>query len=149
MSAAPRLRLELRPSPVLALMILVAHAAAAGCAALTIKGPLGWLLATALFALGAASAWSRALLRAAGSIRLIEVNDQGLAMESAGGSRFQAEASPRRFVSRWLVLLPLRRPARRTLLVAAGMLDPAAFRRLRLWALWGRVPPVAGVQLSI
>jgi signal recognition particle GTPase len=37
------------------------------------------------------------------------------------------------------VTLPLRGTPRRTLLVAADMLAPAAFRQLRLWALWGRV----------
>jgi len=47
-----------------------------------------------------------------------------------------------------VVMLPLRLPARRTLLIAASMLPADSFRRLRLWALWGRVPPVAGVQLS-
>jgi hypothetical protein len=28
------------------------------------------------------------------------------------------------------------------------MLAPHEFRRLRLWALWGRVPGVAGEQLA-
>jgi len=39
-----------------------------------------------------------------------------------------------------LVALPLRSPSRRTLLVTADMLDPAEFRRLRIWALWNRLP---------
>ena len=36
-------------------------------------------------------------------------------------------------------------------LVARDMLDPEMFRRLRVWALWGRVPggeAVAGKQLQ-
>ena len=148
MNAAPPLRLELRPSPTLAALILAAHAAAAACAALVLPGAAGLLLAAALLGLGAASAWSRALLRAGGSIRWIQINPQEITLEFAGGGWFAAQAGGRRYVSRWLVLVPLRRPSRRTILVTVGMLDPAAFRRLRLWALWGRVPPVAGVQLS-
>jgi hypothetical protein len=148
LNAAPPLRLELRPSPTLAALILVAHASAAACAALVLPGAAGLLLAAALLGLGAASAWSRALLRSGSSIRWIEINPQDITLELAGGGRFSAQAAGRRYVSRWLVLVPLRPPSRRTILVTAGMLGPAAFRRLRLWALWGRVPPVAGVQLS-
>jgi hypothetical protein len=87
-----------------------------------------------VLALGLAAAWSRALLRGPGAVRLLEL----------------AEAPPlaaarRRYVSRWLVTLPL---GSRTLLVTADMLAPREFRRLRLWALWGRLPGVAGEQLA-
>jgi hypothetical protein len=43
------------------------------------------------------------------------------------------------------VVLPLLTPFRRTLLVTADMLDPAEFRRLRIWALWNRLPSERGV----
>jgi hypothetical protein len=46
-----------------------------------------------------------------------------------------------------LVTLSLRRPARRTLLVTRDMLHADSFRRLRVWALWGRLPAVAAKQL--
>ena len=38
-------------------------------------------------------------------------------------------------------------PPRRWL-VSADMLDPDSFRTLRVWALWGKVPGVAGKQLA-
>jgi hypothetical protein len=50
-------------------------------------------------------------------------------------------------VNRFVVTLPLDGRDRRSLLVARDMLDPAGFRLLRLWALWGRVPGVASAQL--
>ena len=53
---------------------------------------------------------------------------------------------PRRYVSRHVVVVPLAGPQRRTVLVTGGMLAPEAFRRLRLWALWGRLPGVAPAQ---
>jgi len=148
LNGTPRLQLDLRPSRRLAALIVGAHAAAAVCAALALPGVAGGLLATALVGLGVASARSRALLRAAGSVRKIAITPGGLELESADGRQFAAEAAGRRYVGRLAVMLPLRRPSRRTLLVTADMLDPDGFRRLRLWALWGRVPPVAGVQLS-
>ena len=39
-----------------------------------------------------------------------------------------------------MVTLPVRRPMRRTILVTRDMLAAEEFRRLRLWALWGRLP---------
>ena len=141
-------RLELAPSVPLAVTIVAAHAAAASCAALALPGAAGWTLGAAILGLGLAAAWSRALLRSAASVRALEIDGQTLVLHLAGGERLAAEASARRYVSRWFVTLPLRPPLRRTLLVSADMLAPGEFRRLRLWALWGKVP-VAGKQLAV
>jgi hypothetical protein len=46
-----------------------------------------------------------------------------------------------------MATLPVRRPMRRTILVTGDMLRAEEFRRLRLWALWGRLPRVAPEQL--
>jgi hypothetical protein len=135
--SAPVLRLELAASPVLAVAIVVLHLGAALCTILVLSGPLGWLLALAIAGLGGASAWSRALLRSPASVRALELKGETLSAELASGERIAGDAAGRRYVNRWLVTLPLRR---RTLLVTAGMLDPAAFRRLRIWAVWGRLP---------
>ena len=62
------------------------------------------------------------------------------------GRRVAAELGERRHVSRFMVALPLRGALRRTVLVTADMLSAAEFRRLRLWALWGKLP-VAAAQL--
>jgi hypothetical protein len=109
-------------------------------------GLTGALLALALFLLGLAAAWSRALLRSPSSPGALEISGESLAIELAGGERLEAEVGPRRYVSRLAVSLPLRRP-KRTILVTADMLPAAEFRRLRIWALWGRLPGVAAAQL--
>ena len=64
-------------------------------------------------------------------------------LELRNGRRVAAELGPQRHVSRFMVTLPVRRPMRRTILVAADMLRGEEFRRLRLWALWGKLPAAA------
>lgn len=105
-----------------------------------IGGLAGLLLGVALVALGIAVAWSRALLRAGASVRAIEIEGDVVTLELADRARLPAEVAERRYVSRWLVTIPVTRPARRTILVTGDMLDRDAFRRLRLWTLWGRLP---------
>ena len=140
-------RLQFAPSPALAAAIIAAHAAAAAAAYAVAPGVTGALLATLLVALGAAAAWSRALLRARDSVRAMEVGGARPVFELASGERLAAEVSARRYVTRYLVALPLGRPLSRTLLVTADMLGAQEFRRLRIWALWNRLP-VAAKQLS-
>ena len=147
LSIAPSLRLELRPSRLLAGLIIGAHGAAAACAALVVPGLAGGLLAAALLCLGLAAAWSRALLRSHSSVRVIEIASSGVTLGLAGGEFLPARVNARRYVSRLLVTVPVRSPWRRTLLVTPDMLEDALFRRLRLWAIWGRLPSVAGRQL--
>ena len=74
MSAA---RFELRRSPSLAAAIVAAHAAAAAGAYMVVPGMMGAALAIALLALGAAVAWSRALLRPSGAVRAMEIGVAG------------------------------------------------------------------------
>jgi len=140
------LRFTLVPSPFLALAIVLAHVAAAACVLMVLPGVAGAALALALALLGAAAAWSRALLRSPLSVRAIEISGESIALELRDGAKLPAEAAQRRFVSRVIVTLPLRRP-RRTILVSAGMMAASDFRRLRIWALWGRLPGVAAAQL--
>jgi Mrp family chromosome partitioning ATPase len=138
--------LLLSPSPVLAGLIVAAHLCAAAAAALALPGWPGGLLAVALASLGVASAWSRALLRARRSMRCITLDKGKAAIGLASGETYPAEAGGH--VSRLMVTLVLRDPARRTLLVSADMLDRDSFRALRIWALWGRLAAVAGKQLA-
>ena len=142
------LRLELRPSRALAAAIVVAHAAAAIAAYLTIPGTMAALLAGLLLMLGLTTAWSRALLASRGSVRTLEVGGTQAMVELASGERFPAEVARRRYVTRFLVALPLTHPGRRTLLVTADMLGREEFRRLRIWALWNQLPGVAAKQLT-
>ena len=142
-------RFELSPSPLLAIAILAAHAAAALAVYVVMPGWAGALLAAALVALGAAAAWARALLRSPSSVRGLEVGAAEPVFHLANGDSLAAPVGQRRYVSRYLVALPFRH---RTLLVTHDMLGRREFRRLRLWALWNRLPSdrrsVAAKQLA-
>ena len=140
------MRLKLVPSPRLALAIVALHAAAAACSVAVLPGLAGGALAAGFLALGAAAAWSRALLRSPASVRALEITGPALAIELTSGDSIAVEVGERRYVSRLAVTLPLRRP-RRTILVSADMLPADDFRRLRIWALWGKLPGVAAAQL--
>jgi len=141
------LRLELAPSALLAAALIVLHAAAAVCAAAVLPGAAGLAAAAALLVLGAAAAWRGALLRAGSSVRALELVGPRLEVRLASGERFAAELAERRYVGRSMVVLSLRRPVRRTILVTRDMADAESFRRLRIWALWGKLPGVATKQL--
>jgi len=141
-------RFELRPSRALAAAIVASHAAAAAAAYMVLPGVMGAALAAALFALGVATAWSRALLRSSGAVRAMEIGGPQPVFQLANGESFAAEVAARRYVTRYLVALPLGGPLSRTLLVTADMLGAQEFRRLRIWALWNRLPAVAAKQLA-
>ena len=128
-------------------MIVALHAAAAASVLAVLHGIAAALLALALFLLGLAAAWSRALLRSRASVRALEITGPALTLELRGGDRIAAQIAERRYVSRLAVTLPLRQP-RRTLLITADMLPATEFRRLRIWALWGRLPGVAAAPLA-
>jgi hypothetical protein len=143
-----RLRLELKPSPLLASAVIALHAAAGACALVVLPRAAGAPIAAGLLALGAIAAWRVALLRASSSVRVLELDGPQAFVQLAGSERLAAEVAPRRYVGRLLVTLPLRRPVRRTILVTRDMLGADSFRRLRIWALWGRLPGVAAKQLA-
>jgi hypothetical protein len=134
------MRLELSPSPRLAALIVALHAAAALSCLAAVPGAGGGLLACALTLLGLAAAWSRALLKSAASVRAIELEGPGIAINLASGARIVAEVAERRYVTRFMVALPVLRPVRRTILVTRDMLGADSFRALRIWALWGKLP---------
>jgi len=141
------LRLDLRPSWRLASLIAGLHALAAGSVLVASPNLAGTALAALIAALGVAAAWDRALLRGRRSPRALIVPAAGPpGVELADGARSPIGVGPRA-VNRFVVTLPLEGSTRRSVLVARDMLDPAAFRLLRLWALWGRVPGVASAQL--
>jgi hypothetical protein len=112
------------------------------------QGISAWLLAALLLGLGTAAAWSRALLRSGASVRALELIGPKLEVQLASGESFAAEAAGRRYVSRFMVILPIVAPMRRTILLTADMADADSFRRLRIWAVWGRLAAgVAAKQL--
>jgi hypothetical protein len=149
------LRLELAPSAGLAIALVALHAAAAACFLAVLPAFPGFVGALPVFGAGLWSAWSRALLRAPSSVRSLQVAGEALELGLADGRHVVAEPAQRRYVGRFLVLVPVRRPVRRTIVVTRDMLGDESFRRLRVWALWGKlpavsradVPPVARPQL--
>jgi hypothetical protein len=143
-----RLRLELKPSPALAALILALHATAALSVLLAVPTGAGSLLAGSFLALGAAAAWSRALLRSKISPRALEITGEEVVLHLAGGARFPVEVAARRYVTRFMVALPVCRPVRRTILVTRDMLDAGSFRALRVWALWGKLPGASAMPSS-
>lgn len=139
------MRFRLLPSGRMALLIVLAHVGAAAALLTVVQGALsGWILAALLVGLGLATAWDRALLRAGRSVRGLQVDGpDDIVLDLARDGRVKARVGARRWVSAGLLLLPIAAPRRATLLIGWDMLDPEDFRRLRLWALWGRLPGVA------
>jgi hypothetical protein len=133
-------RLALSPSWKLAAAIVALHAAAAAAVGITLPSALGVLLAVTLMMLGLAAAWGRALLRSSRSVVAIDVSGR---VELRNGES-RAIAARRRHVGRFMVTLPVNG---RAVLITRDMLGAEEFRRLRLWALWGKLPRVAPEQL--
>ncbi|HXZ92151.1 MAG TPA: protein YgfX [Burkholderiales bacterium] len=141
MSIERRLSVELSPSGVLAGTIVAIHALAGACAALALSGPGGAVLALLLPALGVAAAWDRALLRGRKSVTgMVIEGPASLRLRTRDGRETEVRATGRKHVSRLAVIVPVRGSMRRTIVVVRDMLDAESFRRLRLWALWGKVP---------
>jgi hypothetical protein len=89
------------------------------------------------------------LLRAARSVRFLDLAADGrVVLGLRDGQCLEVAAGARRNVHAWWVTLPLGAPAKRTLLVVRDMLAEDQFRRVRIWALWGRLPGVAAAQLA-
>ena len=147
MSGPALLRVRLAPSRALAAAVLGVHGLGAACILAILPGGAGAAAALLLLALGAAAAWDRALLRSRRAPRAIEIDATGAARcILASGEALEALPVGGTGVTRFWVALGLGAGYRRHFLVTADMLDPELFRRLRLWALWGRVPGVAPAQ---
>ena len=127
--------------------MVAVHVVAAACLVAVLTGWQGFALAILLPALGAFSAWDRALLRGALSPKAIEIQGSGKALLVFANGETAAVSPVRGIgVNRYWVALKCGSPLRRGVLVTAGMLRPEPFRLLRLWALWGKLPGVASRQ---
>jgi hypothetical protein len=110
---------------------------------------MGIALGLLIAGLGCAAAWDRALLMGRRSVRALRLGDEdAVTLELANAEQVPMRVSPRRYVSAALVVLPGVASMRRTIVVTGTMVEPEAFRALRLWALWGRVPD-AGARSSL
>ena len=110
-------------------------------------------LAFLILALGGVAAWERALLRTARSPRAIEIVASGTGLGAvlvlANGETVTIRALRGIGVTRHWVALSSGLLVGRSVLVTMGMLGPRAFRILRLWALWDRIPSMAAEQLPV
>jgi len=147
LSGERTLSIHLSPSRGLAATIVAVHGGAAVCAGALVAGVPGICLGVLIAGLGFAAAWDRALLRGRRSARVLQIGlGDCVTLELASGERVALRISPRRFVSGLVVILPGIPSMHRTIVVARDMLNPDAFRALRLWALWGRVPDAGNTR---
>ena len=138
------MRLELSPSLALAAAIVALHGAAGACLLAALEGAAGWALAGLAAALGLAAARDRALLKGARAPRALLIFPGGAAsLERADGASRPVAAVRGAGVTRFWVALRLPAGIRRGLLVTRGMMAAEDFRRLRVWALWGRLAGAA------
>jgi hypothetical protein len=150
LSGAPALRLELRASRAMAAVILLVHLAGAACLAAVFPGAAGAGAGLLVFLLGALVARDRALLRGRHSVRGVELGEGAAAVfELADGRRLAGSVAARRNVNRWWVTLPLQGGSRHIVVVTRDMLPAGDFRRLRIWALWGRMAPAAAAPFPV
>ncbi|CAG0972815.1 hypothetical protein BURK2_01395 [Burkholderiales bacterium] len=137
MQRAAPLRLQLQGSPALAAVFLALHGATAVLPWL-LPGP-AWVrgaLCVAVLGQGAWAIWAKALRRARGELRTLEIDREGnLLLEQGDGRRKEARVLPGSLVLPFLVMLSYRilgeRRSRRLVLTpdAAGA---EAFRKLRI-----------------
>ena len=147
MSGERLLRIDLKPSRAFAATIVAVHGVAGGCVGALWPGLAGVCIGVLIACLGVAAAADRALLLRKRSPRALQMEAKDhLTLELADGELVPLRIGARRYVSRFLVVLPAAASMRRTIIVTGDMLEPGSFRALRLWALWGQVPRSAPVQ---
>lgn len=129
--------------------IVAIHTAAALCVSLLIGAAYGAALGALVFALGITSARNRAILRgthALRSLRILGRND--IELEYSHGRTVYGQVADRRHVCRFWVALSVQTGTSQAVVLAGDMLEPEHFRTLRLWALWGTTPGMAGVNVQ-
>lgn len=139
------LKLSLRPSRRLAVLLVLAHLAAAG-AALVVEIPVALKIALTLLvsASCAASLYGPALLRSDEAIVGLEIGEgTGLSFQTRRGEWREGTLSGSSFVAPYLVVLNVRAPGRRFarhVVIMPDSIDAEDFRRLRV-RLWWRIRP--------
>ncbi len=134
--------IQLQPSRRLAIVLIAAHIAAL-CAVLTLAAG-AWLIAGAalLLMFSAYATISRhALLRQPASIVRLELTDrEHVRLQTHAGAWYCGCILGSSTVTPWLTVLNIRRDDQRWpahVVLLGDSLDPAAFRRLRVWLRWG------------
>lgn len=149
MDAAAPLTITLKPSPRLAWLLGIAHAAAAG--AVSVLELPAWLtvaLVVALAAHGVLQTLRLALLRRADAVVAVEAGRaSGVPFRTRNGTWQAAQLLGSTYVSPALTVLNLKpvgaRRARHVVILPDAV-DADDFRRLRVWLRWGRHDAAAG-----
>jgi hypothetical protein len=148
MSQSPSLRLDLKPSLLLAGTLAAIHAFALAAAVAVLGGWPLLLVATGIV-LSGTLAVVRSLQRTASGTRGIELHADGRgAWQDRAGRWHQATLLPRRFVTPALVILALEGAReRKWIVLAPDACDAESLRRLRAWLRWraeATADPIAG-----
>jgi membrane-bound toxin of toxin-antitoxin system len=140
MPAAPALRLDLRPSRLLAGGLVLVHGLALAAAWVSLSGWARYLLCLAILA-SLSSALVKTLRRQALSLELHE--DGRASWRNPGGTWLELRMGKAHFVSGVLVVLDLQSlgPGRgKRVVLMPDSMSPQEFRRLRVWLRWRRGP---------
>jgi membrane-bound toxin of toxin-antitoxin system len=138
MSHSPSLRLDLKPSPLLAGALVAIHVLALAAAGAALGGWALLLVATGI-ALSCAATVAQALQRAGGATRALELHADGRGAWCDRGGRWHVATLLRqRFVMPGLVILALEggTQRRKWIVLAPDASDGDSLRRLRAWLRW-------------
>jgi toxin CptA len=139
MPAAPALRLDLKPSRLLAGALVSAHGLAGAAAWISLSGWVQYLAWGAILA-----SLAQALLRAAHPALSLELNEDGRASwRNRDGIWHEGRLGRSHFVSAALAVLELETAGlrrRKRVILMADSVSPEDFRRLRVWLRWRRSP---------
>jgi toxin CptA len=139
MPAAPALRLDLKPSRLLAGALVSVHGLAGFAAWISLSGWVQYLAWGAILA-----SLAQALLRAAHPALSLELNEDGRASwRNRDGIWHEGRLGRSHFVSAALAVLELetaRLRRRKRVILMADSVSPEDFRRLRVWLRWRRSP---------
>jgi len=142
MRAEPALRIELRPSRRLTLLLAASHVGAAALLpAIALAPALKLALASALAVSFVCEVRRHALLSHPQAIVAVRIaRDARCRVRVACGREIECTLLRTTYVASGLVILNLREPGRmraRHAILLGDTLDPDAMRRLRVWLRWG------------
>jgi toxin CptA len=148
MSAAPALRLDLRPSRRLAGLLLVVHGLALLAAWVSFDG---WIRYSAMLAIAVSGACSLARVVRRGSRPAVSLEFHGdgrASWRNGRGGWHEGRLARGNFVSAALVVLGLEQAQRRRkwVVLMADSTSPEEFRRLRVWLRWRGTTTPAGSE---
>jgi toxin CptA len=139
--AAPALRLDIRPSSLLAGALVLAHGLALAAAWISLNGWAQYLVWGAILA-----SLAHALLRAMHPALSLELHEDGRASwRNRDGTWHEGRLGSSHFVSAALAVLELEPTGRqrKRVILAADSVSSEDFRRLKVWLRWRRSPAQA------